>query len=279
MSNNLELSQVAAAQNQKEVTINDQAGQLDAALTEVLTVEVDDSNAFVLTADQFRRGFFIVVTEGSPAPTAAIALQAPAVRRGLFKLLNLTARTVAIVVSGQSESAPQIPAGENRMLSCDGSNVRAAGIGTPDIGGTSVGELLDVDISGITAGQQLSWNGTALVPVTEPFDLGLHLPDLSTAGALLAEIVLARPVDFPAAFTGSTGYARIAATAETVLDVQKNGSNIGTVTFAAAGATPTFGLASPTSFAAGDRLAILNEDPADATLAGVSLTFAGTRGS
>ena len=94
------------------------------------------------------------------------------------------------------------------------------------------------------AGQQLSWNGTALVPVTEPFDVGLHLPDLSTAGALLAEIVLARPVDFPAAFSGSTGYARIAATAETVLDVQKNGSNIGTVTFAAASSTPTFALAS-----------------------------------
>ena len=129
------------------------------------------------------------------------------------------------------------------------------------------------------AGQQLSWNGTTLVPVTEPFDVGLHLPDLSTAGALLAEIVLARPVDFPAASAGSTGYARIAATAETVLDVQKNGSNIGTVTFAAAGATPTFALASPTSFAAGDRLGIVNEDPADATLAGVSLTFAGTRGS
>jgi hypothetical protein len=34
MSNNLELAQVAAAQNQKEVTINDQAGQLDAGLTD-----------------------------------------------------------------------------------------------------------------------------------------------------------------------------------------------------------------------------------------------------
>ena len=52
MSNNLNLSQVAAAQNQKEVTINDQAGQLDAALTEVLTVEVDDSNAYVLTDER-----------------------------------------------------------------------------------------------------------------------------------------------------------------------------------------------------------------------------------
>jgi hypothetical protein len=82
-----------------------------------------------------------------------------------------------------------------------------------------VEELLDVDISSIATGQQLAWNGTTLVPVTEPFDVGLDLPDLSAAGALLAEIVLARPVDFPAAFSESTRYARIAATGETVLDV------------------------------------------------------------
>ena len=72
----------------------------------------------------------------------------------------------------------------------------------PFSGSASIGELLDVDISGIATGQQLAWNGSALVHVTEPFDVGLHLPDLSTAGALLAEIVLARPVDFPAAFAG-----------------------------------------------------------------------------
>jgi hypothetical protein len=279
VSNNLSLSQVAAAQNQKEVTINDQAGQLDSALTEVLAVEVDDSNAYVLTDSEFRRHFFIVVTDATTPPNGPVTIQTPAIRRGLFKLLNLTSQTASIEVSGQSEPAPQIPAGENRMLSCDGSNVRAAGIGTPDLGGASIGALLDVDIAGIATGQQLSWNGSALVPVTEPFDVGLHLPDLSTAGALLAEIVLARSVDFPAAFAGSTGYARIAATAETVLDVQKNGAAIGTVTFAAASATPTFALASATTFAAGDRVGIVNEDPADATLGGISLTFAGTRGS
>jgi hypothetical protein len=185
----------------------------------VLTIEVGDGNAYVLTATQLRRHFFVVVTEATTPPDAAITVQAPPIRRGLFKLLNLTNQTVTIEVSGQSESAPQIDPRENRMLSCDGSDVRAAGIGTPDLGSASIGELLDVDIAGIATGQQLRWNGTALVPATEPFDPGLHLPDLSTAGALLAEIVLARPVDFPAAFAGSTGYARIAATAETVLEV------------------------------------------------------------
>jgi hypothetical protein len=38
VSNNLELAQVAAAQNQKETTINDQAGQLDAGLTDKVDV-------------------------------------------------------------------------------------------------------------------------------------------------------------------------------------------------------------------------------------------------
>lgn len=33
---------------------------------------------------------------------------------------------------------------------------------------SSTGELFDLDLSGIAPGQQLSWNGTALVPVTEP---------------------------------------------------------------------------------------------------------------
>jgi hypothetical protein len=67
-----------------------------------------------------------------------------------------------------------------------------------------------------------------------------HLPNLSTAGALLAEIIMAGPVDIPAASTGSTGSARIIPTGATVLDIQKTGSNIGTMTFAAAGSRLVF---------------------------------------
>jgi hypothetical protein len=37
------VAQVAPSQNNKETTIHDQAGQLDAALSEVLTIEVDES--------------------------------------------------------------------------------------------------------------------------------------------------------------------------------------------------------------------------------------------
>jgi hypothetical protein len=40
MSNNLKLAQDATAQNQREVTINDQAGRLDAGLTDKVDVSL-----------------------------------------------------------------------------------------------------------------------------------------------------------------------------------------------------------------------------------------------
>jgi hypothetical protein len=58
MSNNLSLAQVAAAQNQKEGTINNQAGQLDAALTGRLPLAIDSTNARTLTNAELRRYFF-----------------------------------------------------------------------------------------------------------------------------------------------------------------------------------------------------------------------------
>lgn len=54
MSNNLDLDQVAAAQDNKETTINDQSGQLDAAITEFLDVDLTAGNVTV-TADEYRR--------------------------------------------------------------------------------------------------------------------------------------------------------------------------------------------------------------------------------
>ena len=75
MTNNLDLSQVAAGQNQKEVTINDQAGQLDAALTANLALGIDSSNAYTLTDSELRRHFFFDLDpDGGDAPDAAITL-------------------------------------------------------------------------------------------------------------------------------------------------------------------------------------------------------------
>lgn len=90
--------------------------------------------------------------------------------------------------------------------------------------------------------------------------------------------VATRPFDLPTSLTGSQTYAgtAAAATAGVTFTLQKNGSPIGTVAFAAAASTATFTFASPVSFAVGDRLSVLA--PADLdTIEEVSITLKGTR--
>ena len=80
-------------------------------------------------------------------------------------------------------------------------------------------------------------------------------------------------------FAGARAYAGVSATAEAVLDIHKNGSPIGTITFGIGASIGSFATAGggAETFAAGDRLAIINEEPADATLADLSITFLGKR--
>jgi hypothetical protein len=91
----------------------------------------------------------------------------------------------------------------------------------------------------------------------------------------MLRLVFNRSVAFPADLAGSAGCAGVNATSTAVLDLQKNGSAIGTITFTNAGAT--FALSGGAAFAAGDRLEIINENPADATLADISLALKGIR--
>jgi hypothetical protein len=94
--------------------------------------------------------------------------------------------------------------------------------------------------------------------------VGVFIPGSHGKGALLAQVVLTRTVSFADDFAGARAHAGVSATAETVLDVHRNGSPIGTITFgtgASAGFFATVGGGAET-FAAGDRLAIINENPA-----------------
>jgi hypothetical protein len=274
VSNNLALPQLATAQQEKEATINDQSGGLDAALTEVLPLLVDDGNAVVLTNTQFRRHFFFDVDPDTTPPDGAVTITVPAIKRGLFAVRNNTAQSVTVTVSGQLLAAPGIAAGEATLLSCDGTNVRAEGSG--DTG--TLGDIGDVNISDLQAGDMLRRNASSQwVAERTPFVLSMFIPATHGSGALMAQIVFDRDVAFDENLPNSRGYAQVTATGPTVLDIQKNGANVGTITFTDAGNTASFALSGGASFAAGDRLAIVNQDPADATLADLSLTLRGRR--
>jgi hypothetical protein len=97
-----------------------------------------------------------------------------------------------------------------------------------------------------------------------------------SASQIIGHIKFCIQTVFPASLTGSQGDALIAATASTVFTLKKNGSSIGTATFAISGTVPTFSFGSAVTFAVGDVLTITAPATPDATLADISFDLLGT---
>jgi hypothetical protein len=279
VSNNLNLSQVAAAQNQKEVTINDQAAQLDAALTEQCVADVAAGNV-ALTATHYRRAVHIkaigAATSGRTVTLQAIKKLSIISNWSTTDSVDFGLGTATITLGPAEQAANPTMALVYTDGTANGLFAVNSGIGGGSI--DALDDIGDVDISGLQAGDMLRRNGSnQWVAERTPFLLSMFIPGLHGNGALMAQIVFDRIVAFDEDLPGSAGYAQAAAAAETVLDIQKNGANVGTITFTDAGNAATFALAGGASFAAGDRLAIINENPADSTLADLSITLRGRR--
>jgi hypothetical protein len=243
MTNNLDLSQIAGTQLNKHVTANDQAGELDAAITEPMPVPVDDSNAVTLTAAAFRRHFLFEVEDDAPPPDDAITLTVPALKRGVFAVRNTTAHPVTVTSSGHPRT---------RRWSC---RTRCS--------------------SSCATAPTCCPPGAR----SRPYDVMLFFPGTQDDGQLLQELVLVRAVAFPEDLAGSEAYAGTAPAAAAVMKLLKNDVEVGTVTFAMAGQTGTFDLAGGARFEAGDRLAVTAPATADTTLADVALGLKGVRAS
>src|SRR5918996_401639 len=91
MSNNLALAQVAAAQNNKETTINDEAGQLDAGLTDKVDVALTGTTSpLVLSDAQALRCMVLKLTGTNPG--GAYAVHCPTNKK-IYVVWNGTAGT------------------------------------------------------------------------------------------------------------------------------------------------------------------------------------------
>ena len=95
------------------------------------------------------------------------------------------------------------------------------------------------------------------------------------AAELLASFVVDTPISFPIGLTGAQAYADTTATAAAVININKNGTLIGSVNFAIGASIATFTLTTATAFVAGDRLSFENQATADTTLADISITLRG----
>ena len=108
------------------------------------------------------------------------------------------------------------------------------------------------------------------------YDVGGSLVGKPTASLTIMRLPMVRPVVFPASLTGSQFKAGVAATAQTVFSIKKNGAEFGTATFAISGTSATFAGAGA-SFVSGDILTIVAPGSPDATLGDLGWLLSGTR--
>lgn len=96
-----------------------------------------------------------------------------------------------------------------------------------------------------------------------------------------SEVILSHPAALsfilPASIPDSQFKADVAATAESIFTLKKNGGSIGTLTFAIAGTAASISFATAVSFAVGDKLTLEAPGSPDSTLADLGLTLKGTR--
>jgi len=97
-----------------------------------------------------------------------------------------------------------------------------------------------------------------------------------TNAAVLMRFSVNRAIVMPAGLTNSYAESTVAATGSTVYSIKKNGSEVGTMTFAASGTIATFAMASQTSFAIGDILTVVAPASADATHTDIAWTLTAT---
>lgn len=316
MSNNLSRVEITASQNQKEVTANDSDGILDAAITETITLIVDETNSITITASQWTQNVMFVFDDTSPAPTADFDVYVPATTRGFFTVTNATTFTATIQISGQALTPPTVAAGDTSLMTCDGSNVvkPAAGASTFAIGDAtdvdtssptpvsgqflmfdgsvwasadvsvslSLDDMTDVDASSPapTQGDILRYDGSIWTASGMPYDIPLSFSGTpSTASPLLGKVMIVRGLVFPENFAGSYGHVGTNPSITYDIDVQDDGVSIGTISIDTGGGF-TFSTSSGTSktVAAGSRLEFYGPDgsPTDWTISDIAVTLMAT---
>lgn len=122
------------------------------------------------------------------------------------------------------------------------------------------------------AADEIGGGGGATVDAA--LSLALFAPGTPTSSKLLMQVTVPDNWTLPGNMTDSLGHVGTNPTGSFVMDVAKNGSNVGTITISTAGAF-TFATTSsnPVAFAAGDKLTVTAPSSTDATVADISVNL------
>lgn len=234
---NLAITHVAAAQNQKEVTINDALDRLDLAMNDTIDIDCTAGNTSA-SQGAYRENFLLRLT-GTPA--ADFTLTLPDGKR-VVAIQNTTAR-LATLRTATPGATLALGAGELSLVASRGSDLVA-------LSAAAQGGL---------------------------YDMGVFIAGQPVGSARVFQYVFPRSVSFPPGLTASRGRSGTGAGAAASFMLRRNGSNIGSMDFAAGASVATFTLPAGIGFGPGDVLEVLAPAPPDATLADISLTLVGAR--
>jgi hypothetical protein len=108
-----------------------------------------------------------------------------------------------------------------------------------------------------------------------PYDVGMTYAGVPTDGLVVLRLPMSRTVDFDWGGGVSQAVAGVAATAESIFTLEKDGVEKGTCTFAISGTVGTF--SGETQFVTGEVLTLTCPGTADDTLADLGFVLAGIR--
>lgn len=201
---------------------------------------------------------------------------------GMDANLRLLSAVSQLVVLSQTTALPASPANGAIyiVLASDPTNpgkiaVRDNGAWvyiTPQIGWLA--KVVDTD-----AFYEYKAGGWTLFGSSSLVDLGFFYPGTPAASEVIASLIFKTAITFPANFAGSVAklLPGILATASTVLTIKKNGTSVGTITFAAGAGVGTWSTSGAVSFAVDDDMTLVAPATPDATFAGLRSTWHGSK--
>lgn len=249
----LDIVEIAETQTDRYLTINAAINALETAGngievdTSTGTTTVDYSNATGTPATYLGNFFFNLTGTKSGAfdmtlpdvtPVGAIAITR------VFAVANTTGQTVTI----QSETA--------------GTSLTLA--------------TADSAIYFQNANVIIKISPDAASAPTIPYDIAIFQASTPITDQIIAEIEVGRAITIPDDFAGSQANIGVNATATYVIDIQKNGVDVGDVSFDTSG-TPTWTTdAGAITLVAGDLLSFDGQTTVDATIANIAITIVAT---
>lgn len=236
---NLAIEHIVDTQDDKHVTSNDGIDAMDEATQGLLEVDLDTAT-------------------GGPPATLAI----PAADYVGYFVLKLTKTTQA------DPCALTVPDGKRFFLVDN----------TTDLAVTFDTTTGGAEVIAIAPGARslIRSEGTDLELVAQNiYDLGFFFSGLPVDAALLSAFICVRPIRLLATLPGLQTKAQVAATADAVFTVKKNGVSKGTLQFSAASTTAdTVVFSADVDFAIGDLLEIHAPTPQDVALSDISIALA-----